>query len=55
MEMTNNQKKLLNNVDQKLRRARKEIDMVLEEESNSTKIRRQETAGSEERTEVPKS
>jgi hypothetical protein len=55
MELTDNQKKLLNNTDQKLRRARKEIDMVLKEDSNSNKIRRQETADSDERTEVQKS
>jgi len=53
MELSENQKKLLNNTDQKLRRARKEIGMVLEEDSN--KIGRQETADSDECTEVPKS
>ena len=53
--MTQNQKKLLNNADQKLRRARKEINMAIEEDKNPTKLRRQETAGSDERMEVQES
>jgi hypothetical protein len=55
MELTENQKKLLNNVDQKLRRARKEIDMVIKEESKSNKLRRQETADPDGCTKVQQS
>lgn len=56
MEMTEKQKKFLNSADKKLRGARKDLDIVLEEDSNSNKLRRQETADSDEcTTEVPKS
>lgn len=50
MELSKNQKKLLNNADQKLRRARKEIKMVIEEESNSDKFRSPEKDDSDEGT-----
>ena len=49
------QKKFLNSADKKLRGARKDMDIVVKEESNSNKIRRQETADSDECTEVQKS
>ena len=55
MEMTENQKKFLNSADKKLRGARKDLDIVMKEESNSNKIRRQETVDSDECMEVPKS
>lgn len=55
MEMTDKQKKFLNKADQKLRGARKDMDIVIKEESKSNKIRRQETADSDECTEVPQS
>lgn len=55
MEMTENQKKFLNSADKKLRGVRKDLDIVMKEESNSNKIRRQETAGSDERVEVQES
>ncbi len=55
MELTDRQKKFLNKADHKLRGARKDLDIVKAEDSDSNKIRRQETADSDECTEVPKS
>jgi hypothetical protein len=52
MGMTEKQKKFMNSADKKLRGARKDFDIVMKEESNSNKIRRQETVGSDERMEV---
>jgi hypothetical protein len=49
--MEDNHRKLLNNVSEKLRRAKKEVDIVL----NETKNRRHENVGSEECKEIEKS
>jgi len=55
MEMTEKQKKYLNKADKKIRGARKDIDIVIKEESSSTKLRRQDTADSDECMEVQES
>ncbi len=54
--MTEKQKKFLNSADKRIRQAKKDLEIVKkEEESNSNKIRRQETVDSDEYTEVPES
>lgn len=53
--MTEKQKKYLNKADKKIRGARKDIDIVIKEESSSTKLRRQDTADSDECMEVQES
>lgn len=55
MEMTDKQKKFLNSADKKLRGARKDIDIVLAEESNSDKFRKPEKVDSDECTKVQES
>ncbi len=55
MALTKNQKKFANKADQKIRKAgkelegaRKDLQIVFKEDSNSDKIRRQEIADSDE-------
>jgi hypothetical protein len=58
--LTENQKKILNNASQKARRLKKEIDMVIKEdkmieemeENSKLNCRKQECAGSDERKEA---
>ncbi len=56
MEMTEEETKELNNISKGARTIKKRADRLLKENSKSNKLRRQETADSEEcTTEVPKS
>ena len=55
MEMTETQKKFLNKADQKARGLRKDIAVVIKEDSKSNKFRKLETADSDECTDEKKS